>query len=84
MQDYLVEALKKPPYVLFGSSFPKDKDYTQVNSSMLCGKISAYMCNTLCMLRATYAVLESVEFIYSWTTLEHFCTVRGIKFMVFS
>ena len=47
MQDYLVETLPKPPYVLFGSSFPKDKDYTQVMS----------ICNHYCRIVVNYGFL---------------------------
>lgn len=34
-QDLLFNA-ENPPYVLFGSSFPKDREYTQVSSLALC------------------------------------------------
>ena len=51
MQDYLVEALPKPPYVLFGSSFPKDKDYTQVMS----------ICNHYCRIVVNYRLFKRVN-----------------------
>ena len=41
LQQHLLRGEDKPPFVLFGSSFPKDMEYTQV-THMLLNYISSY------------------------------------------
>ena len=35
LQQHLLRGEDKPPFVLFGSSFPKDMEYTQVYTCLL-------------------------------------------------